>query len=70
MVQRFFLDWVDTKSGTAPVGRQHDLTAYVLAHETEPAIAFVQTTGTRAQLAEQAAIGKFAPPAARFASIR
>src|SRR5439155_12888343 len=42
MVQRFFLNRIDTKSAASSVGSQHDSIAHALPHKTKTALSFVQ----------------------------
>ena len=69
MRQRFFLDWVDAKTRRAAIGGEDHLTALHLAHEAGAALAFVQLAVARAQVALDAAIVEFVPPAAGIMGI-
>ena len=63
MVQRLFLDRVDTEAGGTAVGGQHHPAVDILADKTGAALAGMQLAVTRAEVALQAAIGQRVPPA-------
>lgn len=51
MIQRFFLDGVDAKTGRAAIGGKHHLPATAFAHETRAALAVVQLAIAWTQIA-------------------
>ena len=52
MIERFFLDRVDTKSSTASVGIENHLSIAVFADEAETFIAWVEVAMAWAELAK------------------
>src|SRR5262249_36991307 len=66
VVERLFLDRIDTEAGGAPVGGQHHLPTDVLPHEAESPLPLVQLTRARAEGAEQAPILLLVPEARLF----
>ena len=51
MIERFLFDRIDAKTGGTAVGRQYHLVADVLTHEASTALAFMQLTVTRTEVA-------------------
>src|SRR5262249_53089738 len=64
MVERFFLDRINTKSGRTSVSGEHDLLVLPSAHKAEPALAFVQLAIARTNIALDAPIRQGMPIAA------
>src|SRR3974390_1643284 len=64
MIERFFLDRIDAKSGRTPVGGKHDLLVLPGAHKAQPALAFVQPAIARTDIALEAPIRHGMPIAA------
>ena len=54
MRERFLLDRIDAEPGRAPVRREHHAIARSLAHETQPALTFLQRAIARAHVASNA----------------
>ena len=50
MIQRFFFDWIDAKTGTAAVGRQDHLPTVILPDETKATVARFQLAFARTQI--------------------
>jgi hypothetical protein len=63
MIQRFLLDWIDTKPTASAVGGQHHPIAHALSNETESALSVVQFTKPRTKPALNAPVGQDHPPA-------
>src|SRR5262249_296010 len=61
MVERFFLDRINTKSGRTSVSGEHDLLVLPSAHKAEPALAFVQLAIARTNIALDAPIRQSMP---------
>src|SRR5262249_34397018 len=65
VVERLFLDRVDTEPGTPAVGREDHLAALILAHEAEAAVACLHVACARAEVADDPArLRGVVPPAA------
>jgi hypothetical protein len=62
MVQRLFLDRIDTESATSAISSQNHFITQSLPDETETALSFVQFTKTRTELAFNAAVRQHSPP--------
>ena len=52
MVERFFFDRIDAKTGAAAIGIEDHLAVAVLANEAKALIAGAEVTMSRAELAE------------------
>lgn len=63
MIERFFLDRIDAKSGRTPIGGQHNLLVLPGAHKAQAALAFVQLAIAWADIALDAAIRQSMPVA-------
>ena len=63
MVQRLFLDRIDTEPAAATISRKNHLVTHTLTHETEPALTIVQFAKTRTEPALDAPVGQQRPPA-------
>lgn len=61
MVQRFFLDGVDTEAAGASVADQFDLVIEPLANVAKSALSLAQVTVPRAQVALQTAVVEAVP---------
>ncbi len=61
MIERFFLDGIDTEAGTAPVGGEHHRIIDATAHEARTALPFVQLAVARAQVALDATVVQLVP---------
>src|SRR5215813_7487074 len=61
MVERFFLDRINTKSGRTSVSGEHDLLVLPSAHKAEPALAFVQLAIARTNIALDASVRQIMP---------
>src|SRR5215469_10023458 len=70
MVERFFLDRIDAKSGRAPVGGEHNLLVLPDAHKAQPALAFVKPAIARTDIALDAPIRQSMPIAGWMSSNR
>jgi hypothetical protein len=64
MIERFFLDRIDAKSGRTPIGGEHDLLVLPGADKAQPALAFVQFAIARTDIALEAPIRQSMPIAA------
>jgi hypothetical protein len=62
MVERLFLNRINTKPGSATVTRQNDAAFTGLADKTKAALSFSQLTKAGAQVALNTAIWQAAPP--------
>jgi hypothetical protein len=56
MIERLFLDRINTKSRRTPVSREHDLVILPGTHKAQPALAFVQLAIARTDIALDAPI--------------
>src|SRR5262249_55456026 len=63
MVQRLFLNRIDTEPAASAIGSQRDPIAHALPDKTKSALALVQFATPRAQAALNAPIGQHHPPA-------
>jgi hypothetical protein len=70
MIQRLFLDRIDTKSAAPAVGGEHHSVATALPHETKSALAIPQLAKSRAQPALNAPVRQRHPPAPRIIRLR
>jgi hypothetical protein len=66
MVQRFFLNRINTKPAAPAIGSQHYPILNALPNETKSALAFLQFAKARTQLALDAPVGQHRPPARRM----
>ncbi len=67
VVQWLLLDWIDTESRRAAVGREHDPVILPATHEAQAALAFVQPAIARADIALDTPVFEPVPVAARNA---
>lgn len=51
MIERLFLDRIDTESRRTPITRQNELIVLILPNETKPTLPIRKTTISRTQLA-------------------
>src|SRR4029077_7773703 len=70
MIERFFLDRINAKSGRTPVGGENDLVVLPGAHKAQPALAFVQLAIARTNIALDAPIRQSMPIASWVPSNR
>jgi hypothetical protein len=64
MIERFFLNRIDAKSGRTSVGGEHDLLVLPGAHKAQAALAFMQFAIARTDIALDAPIRQSMPIAA------
>src|SRR6266568_3171159 len=62
MIQRFFLDRIDTKPAAPPIGGEHHPIPHPLPDETKSALTFVQFAKSRAKPALDSPIRQSRPP--------
>jgi hypothetical protein len=62
MIQRFFLDRIDTKPAASAIGREHHPLPHPLPNETKSALAFIQFAKPRTQPAFDPPIRQSRPP--------
>ncbi len=65
VIERFFLDRVDTESGAATIGVQHHPTIAIGANKAKAAISRLQATRPWAKLAQNSSVRLSRPPAAQ-----
>ena len=63
MIERFLFDRVNAESGTSTVSIEHHPAVTIGADKAKTAVPGFQSTGTRAQLAQDASVRFFSPPA-------
>jgi hypothetical protein len=65
MVERLFLDRIDTESAGSPISREHNLVVLSRPYEAEPLLSFMEFAEARTEVALDASIVQFVPVCGR-----
>src|SRR4029077_1377859 len=70
MVQRLFLDWIDTEPAASSVSREHDSVIHALPDETKSTLTFVQLAKARTEPALNSRVRQHCPPSRVIIGLR